>query len=76
MKITLTINGQSLIRDVTPRTSLADFVRVLNSADVREKMKAIGQALAPSTPEEFAAQIRTDFERWGKVVRQSGAKAD
>ena len=64
----------------TPREVIvklnADFVRALNAPDLRERMKAIGQTPAPSTPEEFQAQIRADYERWGKVVRQSGAKAD
>jgi hypothetical protein len=29
-----------------------------------------------STPEQMAAQIRSDREKWGKVVRASGAKVD
>jgi tripartite-type tricarboxylate transporter receptor subunit TctC len=29
-----------------------------------------------STPEQMAAQIRTDREKWGKVVRESGAKIE
>ena len=64
----------------TPRAVVtklnADFVQALSAADVRERMRAIGQTLAPSTPEEFQAQIRADFERWGKVVKMSGAKVD
>jgi tripartite-type tricarboxylate transporter receptor subunit TctC len=54
----------------------ADLVRVLNLPEVRDRMRAIGQALSPSTSEEFATQIRSDFERWGRVVRQSGARVE
>lgn len=54
----------------------ADIVSALNSPDVRERMKAFGQELSPSTPEQFQEQIRTDYVLWGKVVRTSGVKAD
>jgi len=33
--------------------------------------------LAPaSTPDEFAAQIRTELVRWAKVIRENGIRAD
>ncbi len=64
----------------TPREVIvklnAGFVRALKSPDVLERMHAAGQRASPSTPEEFAAQIRTDFERWGKVVKATGAKLE
>jgi tripartite-type tricarboxylate transporter receptor subunit TctC len=53
-----------------------DIVAALNAPDVRERMKAIGQELSPSTPEQFHEQIRTDYALWGKVVRASGVKVD
>ena len=31
---------------------------------------------SPSTPEEFAKQIRFDYDRWGKVVKAAGLKVD
>jgi tripartite-type tricarboxylate transporter receptor subunit TctC len=52
------------------------LVNALNSPDVRERMKAFGQELSPSTPEQFQEQIRNDYALWGKVVRASGVKAD
>jgi len=51
-------------------------VRALRSPDVVERLGAIGQTSAPSTPDEFTRQIRAEFERWGKVVKASGAKVD
>ena len=54
----------------------ADFVAALNAADVRERMKAIGQELSPSTVAEFQELIRNDYALWGKVVRGAGVKAD
>jgi tripartite-type tricarboxylate transporter receptor subunit TctC len=69
-----------VVHAVTPREIIAklnnDIVRALNSPDVAARMGSIGQPPSPSTPEDFAAQIRMDFERWGKVVKASGAKVE
>ena len=54
----------------------AAIVRALNSPDVLARIHALGQYPAPSTPAEFAEFIRADYERWGKVVKASGAKVD
>lgn len=54
----------------------ADFVRALNSTEVRERMKAAGQMPSPSTREEFRRQMQADYELWGKVVRSANLKAD
>jgi tripartite-type tricarboxylate transporter receptor subunit TctC len=53
-----------------------DMVAALNSPEVRERMKNLGQDLAPSSPEEFQEQIRCDYAVWEKVVRQSGVRVD
>lgn len=64
----------------TPRHILgrlnAAFVQALNSHEVREQLKGVGQVSAPSTSEEFQQQIRTDYEIWGKVVRRINLKLD
>ena len=54
----------------------AAVVRALNSPDVAARLNALGQVPSPSTPEEFDQQIRKDYERWGKVVKASGAKVE
>ena len=51
--------------------------RVLAIPEVREKLGA-GGGLEPysTTPEEFMALIRSDYERFGRLIRDIGIKAD
>jgi tripartite-type tricarboxylate transporter receptor subunit TctC len=64
----------------TPRDTVdrlhAEFTRALASADIREKMLALGAEPAGSKPEEFAAYIRAEADKYARVIRASGAKAD
>jgi len=39
-------------------------------------MASLGITVTSTTPEQFAALIRADYEKYGKLVRQSGARAD
>jgi tripartite-type tricarboxylate transporter receptor subunit TctC len=63
----------------TPRAILAkvsqDTATVLEMADVREKLTAYGSIPAPTTPEQFDAIIKSDTERYGKVLRDAGVAA-
>jgi tripartite-type tricarboxylate transporter receptor subunit TctC len=51
--------------------------RVLALPEVREKLGA-GGGLEPyaTTPEEFSALIRRDYERFGKLIKDVGIKSD
>ena len=50
--------------------------RALNQPDVIKRLAALGQTRAFGTPDEFATLLRSEHERWGRVVKASGAKAD
>lgn len=52
------------------------LIASLRAPDMREKIRAQMLDLWTSTPEEFAAVLKKDLERWGKVVRASGARVD
>ena len=62
-------------RDIIARLN-ASVVQAINSPDVFKRITSLGQTPVTSTPEEFDGWIRSEFERWGKVVKASGAKAD
>jgi tripartite-type tricarboxylate transporter receptor subunit TctC len=44
--------------------------------DVREKMEAIGVEAVNMTPEQFAATMRADADKWGKLVRELNIKPE
>jgi len=52
------------------------MVEVLNEAEAKQRLLAAGIEVVGSTPEEFAAAIRTDMARTGKVIRQAGIRMD
>jgi tripartite-type tricarboxylate transporter receptor subunit TctC len=43
--------------------------------DVQERLVALGFEPVASTPEEFATQIKTELEKWAKVIRAANIKA-
>jgi tripartite-type tricarboxylate transporter receptor subunit TctC len=48
----------------------------LGSPALRERLASQGADVVGGTPEEFARVIRSDFAKWAKVVKASGAKVD
>ncbi len=54
----------------------AETAKALASPEVREKLLAQGAEPIGSSPEEFRAYIRTEIDKWGKVVRASGLRID
>jgi tripartite-type tricarboxylate transporter receptor subunit TctC len=64
----------------TPPDIVAQLAReiaaVMSLPDIRERLVALGSEPADSNPASFAAFIRSESEKWGEIVRSSGAKAD
>lgn len=53
-----------------------DINFALSDAGVQKRIRALGSLPSPSTPTEFANQIRREYDRWGEMVKQAGLKAD
>ncbi len=50
--------------------------KALNSPDLRKKLEDQGLEVTPTTADQFGKLIRADITKWGRVVKESGAKAD
>lgn len=53
-----------------------ELVRILELPDVRERLAGMGMEPVGNTPSQFAAELSADVERWAKVVREAGIRAD
>lgn len=62
-------------REIVTRVNEASL-RIVKSADVQERLTTLGAEAGGSTPADFAAHLRAEIQRLGKVVRESGARAD
>lgn len=54
----------------------ADLVKALNMPDLRQRLAEQGVDAEPSTPEQFAAFIKSETIKWARVVKSSGATAN
>ncbi len=50
--------------------------KALRSPDLVKTLNARGADAAGGTPEDFGKVIKADFAKWGKVVKESGARVD
>ena len=49
----------------------ADLTRALNAPDVQRRLAEQGVDASPSTPQQFAAFIRAETEKWARVVKEA-----
>ncbi|WP_144637514.1 Bug family tripartite tricarboxylate transporter substrate binding protein [Bordetella genomosp. 13] len=49
---------------------------VMTAPEMVQRMASYGIQTTHSSPQEFAERIRVDGQKWAKVIRESGAKAD
>ena len=62
-------------RDIVARIN-AEVLRVMALPDVRDKLLAQGLTLSRSTPDQFAAHIRSEHAKWSKLIKEAGIKAE
>jgi len=69
----LTVAGTP--REIVQRLN-ADMVRILTSAEVKERFAKMGVDVVAGTPEQFGQFLKSEVARWAKVVHDAGIKAD
>ena len=62
-------------RDIVEKLH-AEFTRALADREVRDRMLALGAEPVGNAPAEFAAYIRAEADKYARVIKASGAKAD
>jgi tripartite-type tricarboxylate transporter receptor subunit TctC len=64
----------------TPKTIIAKLnqsvVKALGNADLRDKLAQQGVEVESSTPEQFAAMVKQEIARWGKIIKAAGIRAE
>ena len=53
-----------------------DVNRALTDPELVRRVNAAGMDSVGTTPDEFATVMRADFERWNRLIRQLGVKAE
>jgi tripartite-type tricarboxylate transporter receptor subunit TctC len=61
-----------LPRDILTRMN-SEIIKALASPETRKLILSAGVEVSTSSPEEFAALMRTELDKWGKVVKDTGA---
>ena len=54
----------------------AEIVRILKAPDVKERLAADGAEAIASTPDEFAAYVKSEIAKWGVVIRNGNIRAE
>ena len=50
--------------------------KTLGSPDQLQLFKDRGLDIIASSPEEFAAHLKSELEKWGRVIKERGMRAD
>jgi len=51
----------------------AETAKALQDAELQQNFRAAGVEASPMSPQELAGFMRGEFEKWGRVVRDTGA---
>jgi tripartite-type tricarboxylate transporter receptor subunit TctC len=62
-------------RDIVAKLN-AGVVAAVASPEVNEKIAGFGVRIGTSTPEQFDALMRAEYDKYAKLVKLSGAKLD
>jgi len=64
----------------TPREAFArinsETSRIMKLPEVAQRLAGDGVEAVGTTPEQFAAYLRAEIAKWGKIVKTAGIKAD
>jgi tripartite-type tricarboxylate transporter receptor subunit TctC len=53
-----------------------EIVRIVKLPDVQKRLDDLGFEIVANSPQEFAARIKTEMEKWGKVIRDAKIRVE
>jgi len=53
-----------------------EVMRIMQSPEIQARLPAEGARFTPNSPEQFAAFVKREIEKWAPVVKASGARVD
>jgi tripartite-type tricarboxylate transporter receptor subunit TctC len=53
-----------------------EMVKILTSSEVKERFGKMGVEVIAGTPEQFSAFLKSEVERWARVVKEANIRAD
>ena len=53
-----------------------EITRIIATPEIRSRLEAMEFDIVSSTPQYFADWIQSEIPRWGKVIRETGTKAE
>lgn len=62
-------------RDIVMRLN-ADLIKAANTPELRERLNTLGAEAVVTSPEQFTALLKSETEKYGKIVRALGLRAD
>ncbi|MGH8803824.1 MAG: Bug family tripartite tricarboxylate transporter substrate binding protein [Polaromonas sp.] len=62
-------------RDIVSRLA-EELKQILSEKDVQEKLEHAGTFAAYQSPDQMAARMRQDYDKWGRVIRDKGISAE
>lgn len=69
------VGPANMPKDVTAKIQ-SDIAKALQLPDVKEKLANLGVEAVGSTPEQLRVAMKTDYDRYGAIIRKIGIKAD
>ena len=64
----------------TPQAIVArlnkEIVQILNRPEAGESLLKVGLETWTSTPEIFGSYIKSEYEKWGRIIREAGITAN
>jgi tripartite-type tricarboxylate transporter receptor subunit TctC len=61
--------------DIVERIN-TEVVKLMNASESKSKLSKIGLDITTSTPAEFSKYVRAETDKWARVIREAGIRAD